>query len=153
MTDNTPRWATGRCKTCGIWALMDGPYCVTHYELSIGKPNPLWWRTELHQPSYRHTDPATSRQGSLVMPKTWNTHKARLLAAYATALDGLTDEEACKHAGLEKGGWKRCSDLRLLGWIAPTIRTRTASSGLEQQVCEITTTGQQAHRDIQKDRK
>ena len=152
MTDK-PKWAVGRCRVCGIWALMDGPYCITHYELNLGKPNPLWFKTELHQPSYRHTDPATSRQAALVMPRAWNTHKARLLAAYADAPNGLTDEEACQIAGLERGGWKRCSDLRTLGWIRPTLQTRTATSGLEQQVCEITQTGSDAHHDIQKGRK
>lgn len=153
MTQDKPRWATGKCRVCGVWALMDGPYCVGHYELSLGKPNPWFWRNELHQPSYRHTDPSTSRQAALVMPRTWNTHKARLLAAYAAAPDGLTDEEACQACGLEKGGWKRCSDLRTLGWIAPTLHTRTASSGLEQQVCHITPAGLDMHRNIERSRK
>jgi len=149
----TPKWSTGPCRVCKIPSLMDGPYCVLHYELSLGKPDPLWWRTNLHQPSYRHTDPSTSRQAALVMPKAWNTHKARLLAAYAATEAGLTDEEACAQCGLEKGGWKRCSDLRTLGLIAPTLETRTASSGLQQQVCRITKLGAETHRNIERGRK
>ena len=148
-----PDWATGWCRVCGIPALMDGPYCVRHYELSLGKPDPLFWRDNTSQPSYRHTDPSTSRQGAAVMPKAWNTHKARLLAAYAAAEAGLTDEEAAKACGLEKHGWKRCSDLRTLGLIVPTLTTRTASSGLEQRVCEITKLGRETHRQIEKGRK
>lgn len=144
------------CRICGIPALMPGPYCVTDYELSLGKPDPRWWKTDHpSQPSFRRTDPTTSRQAGVVMPKAWNTHMARLLAAYASteAIDGLTDEEASIMAHLERGGWKRCSDLRRAGWIVPTLRTRPASSGLEQRVCEITKAGLAQHRANQAGRK
>ena len=144
------------CRVCGKPAYMPGPYCMTDYELSLGKPDPLWWKKDRPaHPSFRRTDPATSRQAGIVMPKAWNTHMARLLAAYAQpeAIDGLTDEEACTQVGLERGGWKRCSDLRREGWIVSTLRTRPGSSGLEQRVCEITKAGLAQHRANQAGRK
>ena len=137
-------WNKGPCKVCKKPSLMDGPYCITHYELSLGKPDPLWWKHDRPvQATFRRTDPSTSAQAAISMPKAWNTHRARLLAAYAhpDALGGLTDEEACTNVGLERGGWKRCSELRKLGLIRATMMTRAGSSGLQQQVCEITKAG------------
>lgn len=146
------RWKT--CRRCHKPGIMDGQLCIEHYELSLGK-DPNWWKPNHTPPSFRRTDPATSRQGAVAMPKAWNTHAARLLAAYAStdAVNGLTDEEACTLTGLERGGWKRCSDLRRQGLIRATMLTRPASSGLEQQVCEITRAGLEQHRQNQAGRK
>ena len=142
------------CRNCGIPACMPDRYCIGCSELALGK-NPNWWKAEPRHPSFRRTDPATSRQAAVVMPKVWNTHAARLLAAYASteAVNGLTDEEACIMCHLERGGWKRCSDLRRAGLIRPTMLTRQASSGLEQQVCEITKAGLAQHKANQAGRK
>lgn len=140
----TYHWNRGPCKVCKKPSLMDGPYCITHYELSRGKPDPLYWKHDRPvTATFRKTDPATSAQAALTMPKAWNTHRARLLAVYALpeAINGLTDEEACRMADLEKGGWKRLSELRQLGLIRATLMTRPGTSGLEQQVCEITDAG------------
>jgi hypothetical protein len=46
----------------------------------------------------------------------------------------MTDEEAALTTGLASA-WKRCSDLRRLGFIAATGETRTGSSGREGIVC------------------
>ena len=142
------------CRNCGKPGAMPGPMCMACSELALGK-DPFWWKPNNPQPSFRRTDPSTSRQAAVVMPKAWNTHMARLLAAYAStdAVNGLTDEEACTLVGLERGGWKRCSDLRRCGWIQATMMTRPASSGLEQRVCEITKTGLAQHRANQAGRK
>ena len=104
----------------------------------------------------RMTDPGTSdiaadtvneREGhhDTIRP---DTHKARLLIAYGRSLgsggDGrkiaLTDEEAAELADLDAGAWKRCSDLRTGGWIAPHSE-RQGTSGVPVMACVITEKG------------
>ena len=69
-------------------------------------------------PLFRSSDPETSRQ---VSPMRIGSHRAILLAIYADATLGLTDEEAASRASAQgheiKGYWKRCSDLRTAGLI------------------------------------
>ena len=93
-------------------------------------------------PLFRSTDPETSRQ---VSPMKVGSHRAILLAIYAGATLGLTDEEAALRAtaqGCEiKGYWKRCSDLRTAGLIHDLGIRRTLSTGSQGIVCAVTQSG------------
>jgi hypothetical protein len=81
----------------------------------------------------RASDPATSRAAARSLDT--RTILGQLCAAYADAgAVGLTDEEAGTRVG-KAGAWKRCSDLRRLGYIVATGETRTGSSGREGIVC------------------
>jgi len=91
----------------------------------------------------RVSDPETSQKAAVAAERRAPSQRDRLLSAYMTAGDrGLTDEEAGAAAGLSGSGyWKRCSDLRNLGLIAPLGPVRQVSSGLMAQVCVITPEG------------
>lgn len=81
----------------------------------------------------RASDPATSRAAAKSLDT--RTIIAQLARAYRDAgAAGLTDEEAGARIG-KAGAWKRCADLRRLGWIAPDGRTRDGASGRAQRVC------------------
>lgn len=71
------------------------------------------------------------------------SQKAVILGVYDD--EGLTDSEAARAAGLNRSGicwWKRCSELRQIGFIETTGATRPdADSGAEREVCRITDTG------------
>ena len=98
-------------------------------------------------PLFRNTDPATSVQGAADVKPRRGSQGMLLLAEYAHR-DGLTDEEAGLFSGLLHRPkccyWKRCSELRAKGWIAPTGETRISSAGSSMQVCAITAEGQKA---------
>lgn len=80
----------------------------------------------------RATDPATSKRAADSLdPRSLMHRLARVYEAAGAA--GLTDEEAASRAGIPTA-WKRCSDLRRLGWIKAT-GTRIGSTGREQMVC------------------
>ena len=90
----------------------------------------------------RRSDPETSHRAAENAAMRSGSHKALLLIAYGYAENGYTDEEAASVAGLSHiGFWKRCSDLRNLGFIIPNGLERRVSSGLMAQVCEITLEG------------
>lgn len=97
----------------------------------------------------RASDPDTSKAAAEALrPKSL---RYRLLLKYASgwaaAADGLTDEEASAMANVGNGGWKRCSDLRRAGLIAPTGSTRPSRlSGRDCQVCSLTAQGREALR-------
>jgi hypothetical protein len=92
----------------------------------------------------RNTDPATCKE-----PANRHAQAARLLDVYC--LYDVTDEEAVElllggPATLsDEGLRRRASDLRALGWIAPTGETRTNRSGRHRMVCSITDKGRDAH--------
>jgi hypothetical protein len=100
----------------------------------------------------RHTDPETSKEAAK-LPFKRESQRHRLLIEYRDAdmhgtPEGLTDEEAAKHAGINKGcPWKRCSELRQDLLIAPihgtggSIPCRISENGGPQQVCAITGKG------------
>ena len=143
MTDR-PKWAIGRCKDCGKWALMDGPYCVRHYEISLGKPDPF---TGQSGPLWRTGDHPTSVAGGKQVKLRRNSQQHQLLIQYFADPNGLTDEEAAVRADLFGGlscWWKRCSELRAMGWISDTGDTRLSSADAERMVCVITDAGRQA---------
>lgn len=81
----------------------------------------------------RASDPATSHAAAQSLDT--STIIAQLSRAYRDAGGrGLTDEEAGDIVGAVSA-WKRCSDLRRLGRIVATDRTREGSSGRAQRVC------------------
>ncbi len=93
----------------------------------------------------RSTDPATSHQAA-AMPFRKSSQRYTLLCEYKTRHDnhgdGYTDEEAADFAGITKGcPWKRCSELREAGFIAPIGTTRMSDAGALQNVCAITVAG------------
>ena len=88
-------------------------------------------------PLFRATDPDTSRQA---VPRR-GSQALRILALYEYA--DLTDEQAVQISGLV-GGWKRCSDLRNLGFISDTGERRTLASGKQGMICAITPAGKEA---------
>lgn len=96
--------------------------------------------------TYRANDPKTSQQAPAKAKRM--TAMYRLLGVYC--LNDLTDEEAVemmlgRPATLaDEGKRRRCSDLRALGWIAPTGETRPNASGRQRIVCQITDAGRDA---------
>jgi len=98
-------------------------------------------------PLFRSADPITSALGAGDVKPRRTTQAMQLLAEYAHR-DGLTDEEAGLFSGLLSRPkccyWKRCSELRAKGLIAPTGVTRLSSAGSAMQVCAITAEGREA---------
>lgn len=91
----------------------------------------------------RANDPATSTKAAQNLWVRAGSQRAKLLARYAH--DAMTDEEAGHASGLAMLPkccyWKRCSELRQAGYIAPTGEVRHSSAGVDQQVCSITEAG------------
>lgn len=92
----------------------------------------------------RNSDTETSRAPLRAVSIRSGSQRAHLLAEYAKH-DGLTDEESGLVSGLADYPrccyWKRCSELRQAGYIAPTGETRLSTAGEAQQVCAITVAG------------
>ena len=88
-------------------------------------------------PLFRASDPDTSRQA---VPRR-GSQAMSILSLYLKG--NLTDEQAVEVSGFV-GGWKRCSDLRNLGFITDTGERRTLSSGKQGMVCAITPAGKEA---------
>ena len=97
-------------------------------------------------PLFRNTDPVTSVQGAADVKPRRVSQAMLLLSIYEYA--DLTDEQAGDLSGLAKRPkccyWKRCSELRAKGFIAPTGVTRLSSAGSAMQVCAITAEGRKA---------
>lgn len=93
----------------------------------------------------RNSDPKTSKAAGASVVMRAGSQKHTLLCVYFLALNGLTDEEAGQTSGLAYKNkccyWKRCSELRQAGLIAPTGETRLSSASEHQQVCAITEAG------------
>lgn len=99
----------------------------------------------------RSSDPAQSHAAGREVEEregdtftfTPDTHKARILAVYASAERPLTDTEAWTRAGISarSGAWHRCSDLL----DAKAIRYRGSvadpETGSDVRVCAITLEG------------
>jgi len=95
----------------------------------------------------RTTDPFSSHKAIPAGLGRWSGHRARLLRAFEAAAYGLTDEEAGRATGLDEQGscyWKRCNELRQLGYIAPTGRCGISRFGNQIQVSAITDLGREA---------
>jgi hypothetical protein len=100
-------------------------------------------------PLFRDADPDTSRHGAQDVRPRQGSQAMQLLTQYAQARIGLTDEQAGQRSGLAARGagyWKRCSDLRRLGFIEDSHTTRPGTSGSEMMVCTITAKGLEAYR-------
>ncbi len=88
-------------------------------------------------PLFRATDPDTSRNA---VPRRGSQAMTILrLFEYSD----LTDEQAVELTGLV-GGWKRCSDLRRLGFIKDTGDRQITQGGCQAMVCAITPAGIEA---------
>jgi len=76
-----------------------------------------------------------------------------LLGAYYDAPNGLTDDEAGIQTGLAAQPkccyWKRCSELRTLGYIEKSDNVRFSTASHLVMVCYITTKGAKALNDHQ----
>ena len=95
-------------------------------------------------PLFRATDPDTSQDGATDVKIRRGTQAAELLEQYFYNRLGLTDEEAGVKSGLAKRGagyWKRCADLRRLGFIVDTGVRRELSTGSKGMVCVLTAKG------------
>ena len=99
-------------------------------------------------PLFRNTDPTTSRKAAEQVAPRRGSQMARLLACYGQAVLGLTDDQAgqkvAEISSIIPGYWKRCADLRRLGYIVDTGTTRPTNSGSLGMVCAITAKGQEA---------
>ncbi len=99
----------------------------------------------------RPTDPPTSQQAARSRKNRlrWGSQRHVLLYQFQLAgASGLTDEQAGKEAGLyEKRScfWKRCGELRELGWIADNGTTRKSECGHDVMVSAITPSGRAAN--------
>lgn len=97
--------------------------------------------------SSRRSDPNTSKAAGASVAMRSGSQKQILLETYALTTLGFTDEEAGINSGLAHRPkccyWKRCSELRQAGLIAPNGQTRLSSVGEPQQVCVITEAGLQ----------
>lgn len=91
---------------------------------------------QMELPMARRNDPWTSKLAGEHAAVRAGSYQARLLEAYRSHPEGLTDEEAGAAAGLgHVGYWKRCSDLRRKGLIEVTGETRESRAGEMQRVC------------------
>jgi hypothetical protein len=92
----------------------------------------------------RINDTETSKAGAKAIKIRAGSQRELLLGQYFMCGE-LTDEEAGRLSGLDRrpkcGYWKRCSELRQAGYIAPTGEMRLAGTGALQQVCKITEAG------------
>jgi hypothetical protein len=90
---------------------------------------------------HRNPDRATSVEGAHNVQLRSGTQKVKLLAAYAIYYE-LTDDEAARYADLLGATyWRRCGELRDLGLIEDTGKTRVGLAGVSRMVCVITNKG------------
>ena len=93
----------------------------------------------------RNGDATTSRAPLPSLAIRAGSQRHKLLKQYGAAPYGLTDEQAGQVSGLADLPrccyWKRCSELRQAGFIAPTGITRLSTADEAQQVCAITEAG------------
>lgn len=107
----------------------------------------------------RFSDPVTSHQADAALRTREGdantlrpgTHRHRALQCFLFDTYGvnLTADEVQVQTSIE-GIWKRVSDLKTMGFIAPTGHTRRSRSGREQDVLEITQTGREALNSLQR---
>lgn len=96
-------------------------------------------------PMFRHSDPVTSKKAAKGASKRSPSQQTILLKAYRGGR-GLTDEEAGVVTGLALKPrccyWKRCSELRAMGFIVPTGDFAKSSAGELQRICKMTLKGE-----------
>lgn len=100
-------------------------------------------------PHARSTDPSTSQEAGQVITREVmaGSHAHRALTAYrAAGRTGLTADEVDLETRVE-GIWKRCSDLKALGYIEPVLdgsgepRRRKSRYNFDNEVFAITLAG------------
>jgi hypothetical protein len=91
----------------------------------------------------RRGGPATSKAAAAGIAYRTGSQKHLILKVYASGTEGFTDDEVAHILGWVEvnKARKRCSDLRNEGMIEPTGKTRTGSSGMQNDVCCITDRG------------
>lgn len=97
----------------------------------------------------RFSDPGTSRQSDAALRTREGdantirsgTHRHRALLCFYQA--DMTAEDVKVATGVD-GIWKRVSDLKNMGFIAPTGHTRLSREGRESEVLAITHAGREA---------
>lgn len=96
-------------------------------------------------PMFRTSDPITSKKAGVSAARRSPSQQIILLRAFAGGR-GFTDEEAGEVTGLAKKPrccyWKRLSELRAKGFIAPTGDSARSSAGELQRICKITPAGE-----------
>jgi len=103
-------------------------------------------------PMFRNSDPATSKKAAKGASKRAPSQQTVLLKAYRGGR-GLTDEEAGVITGLAFKPkccyWKRCSELRTMGFIVPTGDFARSSAKELQMICKMTTKGEEHLRSLE----
>lgn len=97
-------------------------------------------------PLFRNSDPSTSKKAGKAVAQRSPSQREILLRAYSRGLIGYTDEEAGVVTGLIHKPrccyWKRCSELRAMGYINPTGDYAKSTAGEFQMICCITEAGE-----------
>ena len=104
-------------------------------------------------PLFRATDPDTSVKAAQDVRLRQASQIYQVLEQYINHRQGLTDEEAGVFSGLAQRRacyWKRCSDLRKLGFIEDTGVRREGTSGSAMMVCVFTPAGFEAFQEAKK---
>jgi hypothetical protein len=96
-------------------------------------------------PLFRNSDPTTSKKAGKSVAQRSPSQREILLKAYSGGV-GYTDEEAGVVTGLIHKPrccyWKRCSELRAMGYIVPTGDYAKSTAGELQMICCITAAGE-----------
>lgn len=96
-------------------------------------------------PMFRNGDPVTSKIAGKSASKRSPSQQMIILRAFASGR-GFTDEEVGDFTGLSANRrccyWKRCSELRTMGFIVTTGDFAKSSAGELQRICKITALGQ-----------
>lgn len=102
-------------------------------------------------PMFRTNDPITSKKAGKSAARRSPSQRMILLRAFVGG-KGYTDEEAGEVTGLAKKPrccyWKRLSELRADGLIAPTGDYAKSSAGELQRICRLTPKGEEYLRSL-----
>jgi hypothetical protein len=103
-------------------------------------------------PLYRNSDPITSKKAAKGASKRSPSQQLIILKAFASGR-GFTDEEVGTFTGLAFKPrccyWKRCSELRAMGYIIPTGDFAKSTAGELQRICKITPKGDAYYRSLE----
>ena len=103
-------------------------------------------------PMFRNTDPVTSKIAGKSASKRSPSQQMIILRAFASGR-GFTDEEVGDFTGLSANRrccyWKRCSELRTMGFIVPTGDFGKSSANELQMICKVTTKGEEHLRSLE----
>lgn len=95
-------------------------------------------------PLFRNSDPITSKKAAKGASKRSPSQQVIILKAFGSGR-GFTDEEVGIFTALAFKPrccyWKRCSELRAMGFITPTGDFAKSTAGELQRICKITPKG------------